>query len=140
MKHVSQRDLYIVRGLPGAGKTALVESLCSPLDKMYSPDDYMVDERGVYAYDNSRVQETIDACQKGVEKAMQRGVSRIFVHALFTKHAHMQPYFKLASRYGYRVFSCVVERHHNGRSEHFSSEASEDESRELRRKRFDIRL
>jgi hypothetical protein len=48
----------------------------------------------------------------------------------------MQPYFDLAERYGYRVYSLIVENRHGGVNEHGVPE----DKLEIMKNRFEISL
>jgi hypothetical protein len=48
----------------------------------------------------------------------------------------MEPYFKLAEKYGYRTFSLIVENRHGGVNEH---DVPEDKL-ELMKNRFEVKL
>jgi hypothetical protein len=48
----------------------------------------------------------------------------------------MRPYFDLAEKYGYKVYSLIVENRHGGVNEHGVPE----DKLELMRKRFEISL
>jgi hypothetical protein len=48
----------------------------------------------------------------------------------------MKPYFELATKYGYKVFSVIVENRHGGHNVHGVPE----ESLEKMRNRFDVKL
>ena len=48
----------------------------------------------------------------------------------------MEPYFKLAEKYGYTVFSVIVENRHGGKNEHGVPE----EKVQVMKDRFQIKL
>lgn len=51
MTKVSEKGLYLVRGVSGSGKTAFVSSIMQESDVVIASDDFMVDETGVYKFD-----------------------------------------------------------------------------------------
>jgi hypothetical protein len=61
---------------------------------------------------------------------------RIVVSNTFTQTWEMQPYFDLAERYGYRVYSLIVENRHGGVNEHGVPE----DKLEIMKNRFEISL
>jgi hypothetical protein len=67
---------------------------------------------------------------------LSSGVSRIVVSNTFTQEWEMQPYYDLAEKYGYRVYSLIVENRHGGVNEHGVPE----EKLVQMKKRFEIRL
>jgi hypothetical protein len=48
----------------------------------------------------------------------------------------MQPYYDLAAKYGYKVFSIIVENRHGGKNVH----GVPDEKLEIMKNRFSIKL
>lgn len=121
------RDLYLVRGLPGAGKTTFVKTLMSMLDTKYSAvnweaDDFFMeeDEDGelVYRFNAGQLAAAHYACQQMCDASMEAGVNAVFISNTFTEEREMQPYVKQAENYGYRVVRLVVENAHGSESGH----------------------
>jgi predicted kinase len=125
------KKLFLVRGLPGSGKTTLAESIC---DTVVSADDYfMVD--GKYQFKADELKSAHAYSQKKCEDAMQAGKD-VAVANTFTKEWEMEFYYDLAERYGYVVFSLIVENRHNGVNVHSVPEDTIDSMQ----KRFEIKL
>ena len=76
------KDLILFRGLPGAGKPTLAETLC---DVAYSADDFFIQPDGAYVYDKARIKEAHEHCLLRTLRAMSKGVSRIGVANTFTE-------------------------------------------------------
>ena len=136
-------SLYLIRGASGAGKSTLVEALMSdkPHAIAFSADDYMR-KGGEYKYDKRRIGLVHMICVSQVEKHMNPnpkgngGWKDIFVHNTFTKTSDMKPYYKLAEKYNYKVFSIIVENRHNGESIHDVPEST----LETQKERFQVCL
>ena len=60
----------------------------------------------------------------------------IVVSNTFTQEWEMDVYFKLAEKYGYKVFVTIVENRHGGKNQH----GVPDDKLELMRNRFEIKL
>ena len=60
----------------------------------------------------------------------------IAVSNTFTQEWEMDVYFKLAEKYGYKVFVTIVENRHGGKNQH----GVPDDKLELMRNRFEIKL
>lgn len=116
------KNLILVRGCPGSGKTTLAESLAWPTGApVYSADQYFereVDGKTVYEFDPKKLGAAHLQCQDKTRKAMMAEFSHIFVANTFTRESEMKDYYKLAEEHGYRVFSIIVENKHNGKDVH----------------------
>lgn len=108
--------LYIVRGLPGSGKSTLAEELMRGFRSMgfhasrHEADDYFM-RRGKYCFDQTKLNEAHAFCQRGVDFAMQAG-EIVAVANTFTRRWEMEPYLKMAKKYGYRVTELTCNGRH----------------------------
>ena len=113
--------LILVRGLPGAGKTAFAKFMAEMyvyLCPVISADDYFTQKDGTYQFVVSKLKDAHLYSQQAVEKHMQTKLEKIFVANTFTTEEEMAPYYKLADVYKYKVYSVIVENRHNGKSVH----------------------
>lgn len=131
------RALYLVRGLPGSGKTTLVNTLTAGMSGwiVRAADQYFEDENG-YHFDASKLPLAHKACFENVKTDMDRWTKNIFVTNTFTEYWEMAPYIKLAEENGYQVFTFVVENRHGNANVH----SVPDQTVEKMRNRFDISL
>lgn len=132
------KSLYLLRGLPGAGKSTLAKKLG---DAHFEADMYFTNENGQYIFNGADIKKAHEWCQNEVQLAMilnhTTGTNEnIVVSNTFTQEWEMEPYYKLAETYGYRVFSLVVENRHGGENLH---NVPEDKI-EAMRKRFEVKL
>lgn len=107
------KELFLLRGLPGAGKSTLAKSLSG----IHLEADQYFMEDGEYKFDASKLKEAHAKCQNAV-RVWMGSQDRIIVSNTFTQAWEMQPYYELAEKYGYRVYSLVVENRHGGESIH----------------------
>jgi predicted kinase len=130
------KNLILVRGVSGSGKTTFAELMSwNPAAPVFAADDYfMVD--GEYKFDGSKLKDAHADCQKRTENAMNAEFEKIFVANTFTREWEMKAYYDLAEKYGYRVYSIVVENRHDGVNEHGVPE----EAVQGMRDRFEIKL
>jgi len=125
--------LYIVRGIPGSGKSTFAKQLTS---NVFEADQYFLDGEGNYNFDFTKIKDAHKDCQDNVRSAMQSSISKIAVSNTFTQEWEMEIYFKLAKEFGYKVFTLVVENRHGGTNVH---NVPEDKV-ELMKNRFEIKL
>ncbi len=113
------KTLYIVRGLPGSGKSTFAKTIGGT--HFETDNFFMVD--GEYKFDGTKIKEAHNWCQNSVNSAMilnnTAGLNEtIVVSNTFTQEWEMKPYFEMAETYGYRVFSIIVENRHGGVNQH----------------------
>lgn len=113
------KELILLRGLPGSGKTELAR-IFSEGNKYpcFSVDDYFTDKNGAYSFRFDENHLAYKACEENTRKCMEAGAEKIFLHNTFTLDWEMEPYFRLASEFGYRVHVLTVEKHHTGKNSH----------------------
>jgi len=131
------KTLYIVRGIPGAGKSTFAKSVGG----VHIEADQFFMMNGKYNFDITKIKLAHKYCQNQTEAWMktdgtQVNNDKIVVSNTFTQEWEMEPYFKLAEKYGYRTFSLIVENRHGGVNEH---DVPEDKL-ELMKNRFEVKL
>jgi predicted kinase len=131
------KTLYIVRGVPGSGKSTFAKSIGG----IHIEADQFFMENGKYNFDITKIKLAHKYCQNQTEAWMktdgtQVNNDKIVVSNTFTQEWEMEPYFKLAEKYGYRTFSLIVENRHGGVNEH---DVPEDKL-ELMKNRFEVKL
>lgn len=94
------KKLYIMRGLPGSGKSTKAGTLAL---HVFSNDDYFVGVDGIYRYDVSKIKHAVNDCQRRVETAMASEQTPIVVDNTHTRRFEYQFYLDAAKFYGYTV-------------------------------------
>jgi len=121
------KKLFLLRGLPGSGKSTLAESLAIGAGSAHFEADMFFVKNGEYKFDANQLKNAHNWCRNEVEYAMQFGyrgnpvnspLGNIVVSNTFTQEWEMKPYYELAEKYGYQVYSLIVENRHGGVNEH----------------------
>jgi predicted kinase len=95
--------LYIVRGLPGAGKTTRALALAAEIDAGHaSADDYFTDEDGIYRFDPRDLPAAHAECQDKARKFLTHGLP-VVVHNTFTQGWELTPYVEMARKFGAEI-------------------------------------
>jgi len=130
------KELLLLRGCPGSGKSTLAKSLSNANTGYVEADMYFVKD-GEYKFDSSKLKDAHEWCRKEVENYMgPYGFDKVIVSNTFTQEWEMKPYYKLAEKYGYMVFSLIVENRHGGVNEHGVPE----DKLEQMKNRFEVKL
>jgi len=135
--NIMDKKLYIVRGLPGSGKTTFAKTLGGV---HFESDQYfMVD--GEYKFDVTKLKNAHSWCQTQVSNAMILNYTAninnvIVVSNTFTQEWEMTPYVEMANEWGYTVFTVIVENRHGGKNVHGVPE----DKLEMMKNRFEIKL
>lgn len=132
------KTLFLLRGVPGAGKSTLAKMLNA--DAHFETDNFFVRE-GVYNFEPSKIGMAHEWCQAQVDNAMlvdytSNLYETIVVSNTFTQEWEMEAYYEMAKQYKYRVISIVVENRHGGVNNHG---VPEDKVQAMR-DRFEIKL
>lgn len=106
-------NIYLIRGLPGVGKTTLANRLVG-FENVFEADHFFI---GVilgtnqvgYRFDPSKIKDAHQACQCGVEDRISayQGVD-IAVSNTFTQRWEMEPYYRLRENYDVRIIEITV--------------------------------
>ena len=126
------KELILLRGLPGSGKSTLARTLGGPV---FEADQFFMVE-GEYKFEPSLLKNAHIDCQNKTHVAMLDEHKKIIVSNTFTQEWEMENYYYLAKKYGYRVYSVIVENRHGGENEHGVPADKVD----VMEKRFEIKL
>ncbi len=97
-----KKTLFIIRGIPGSGKSALGELLAPGVS--YAADDYFTESDGTYNFNPAKLPRAHDLCLVNIESAMEHNIERIAVCNTFTRKWEAASYFELAEEHDYSVF------------------------------------
>ncbi len=112
-------SLILLRGLPGSGKTTLAKELSeNGKYPVFSVDDFFTATNGDYKFEFDKNHLAYKQCEENTKSAMQKDCPKIFIDNVFSLEWEMEPYFKMASEFKYKVFVLTVENHHKGKNIH----------------------
>ena len=109
--------LYLIRGLPGSGKTIFAKSL----GIFHVEQDMRLIRDGKYTWTKESVTNAVAFCRTAAKHAMLEGMDLVISNT-FTRRFEMQFYLDLANRLGYEV--CVFKARGNFGSIHNVPEES----------------
>lgn len=101
-----EKVLYLVRGLPGSGKSTIARQLAPAF--YLEADMYFNQPDGSYKYDPSKIRDAHKWCRDQCEEHMKMGLSPIPISNTFTQQWEMTPYVEMAKQYGYVVTILTV--------------------------------
>lgn len=127
------RTLYLLRGLPGAGKSTFAKRLDG---QHYESDMYFYDTDGNYNFDASKLYNAHKWCENNVNHIMSFGKKDMIVSNTFTTEKELKPYLEMAKEHNYRVVSLVIENRHGNNSIHNVP----DETMDKMQRRFTFKL
>ena len=126
------KQLILLRGLPGSGKS----TFANLLGGIHVEADQYFMQDGEYKFDASKLKQAHTWCKLRVEHSMEDGVDKITVSNTFTQEWEMDAYFELAEKYGYQISCLIVENRHDSKNIH----GCPDDKIKQMRNRFEIKL
>jgi predicted kinase len=130
------KSLILVRGIPGSGKTTFAEFLADDGSWPVLSADQFFEKNGKYEWKPELLPRAHEWCQTVVMKHMRMDFGKIFVANTFTTDSEMAPYISLANKFGYRVFTIIVENRHGNINVHDVPELTISKMKD----RFSIKL
>ena len=124
--------VFIVRGLPGSGKSALAKQLAEVVCE--NDDVFTIGDR--YQFEVSKMSLAIGTCKAKFMTAIDDGVKRIAVANTFAKEEDAKFYIDVAKKYGYKVFQVIAQNINDTKNIH----EVKNEVVENMRKKFEVTL
>jgi len=96
--------MFVMRGLPGCGKSTIVKTLLEvfPKGRACSADDYFIED-GVYKFDRTKLKEAHAYSQNKAQDLCQKLTNPVIIDNTHVKRWEMGPYFKAAANHRYNV-------------------------------------
>lgn len=117
-----KKIVYILRGIPGSGKSLLAEQLTTSIGKYISTavctaDDYFMHD-GEYKYVPENIGTAHEWCKCNFEENILGGTDIIVVANTAVREKDVKCYRDIAIEHGYNVFVLTVENWHEGKDSH----------------------
>lgn len=126
-----EKIVYILRGIPGNGKSTLAEQLCdtNKSSVICCADDYFM-HNNEYLFNAEKLGSAHKWCQQLFLENLTDETEIIVVANTNTRERDVNVYRKLAIEHGYTVFVLTVENWHNGNDVHNVPEETKEKMRE----------
>jgi predicted kinase len=117
---MESKNLILLRGLPGAGKSSLANVLSeNGKYPVFAIDNYFTDKiTGEYQFNFAENYLAYQQCESLCKQALVQGITKVFIDNTFTLDWELAPYFKLAAHFGYTLYVLTVEKYHNQANMH----------------------
>jgi predicted kinase len=117
--YMSRQTLYLIRGLPGSGKSSLMETFLTNevVDEFYEADQFIDDINGELLYTSASITEAHRLCYQKTLDSLLR-YENVGVSNTFVEDWELEPYLNLAKSINIKVVSIVVENRHEGVNTH----------------------
>lgn len=130
--------LYLIRGVPGSGKSDLANTLrwCNAVAVVIEADQHFINEvTGKYNFDASQLGYAHQRCQQRCKEYLRQGFP-IAVSNTSTTEKEVEVYRKIAEELGCKFVSIIVENRHGGVNQHNVPE----EKVQQMKNRFSVKL
>lgn len=99
--------LYIIRGLPGSGKTTLGLMIADELNALHYEADMFFFSAGEYLYKREFIADAHKWCFSQVKEGLEEGHT-VVVSNVFHRKSNIRPYTEMAIRLGlkYTIIHC----------------------------------
>ena len=128
--------LYLIRGLPGSGKSSFADILLHTgvVNYSFEADDYFIDENLEYRFEASKLKDAHEWCQINTKARLK--FDSVVVSNTSTTEKEVETYRKIAEEVGAKFVSIVVENRHEGKNIHNVPE----EALQRMKNRFTLKL
>lgn len=112
--------LYLVRGLPGSGKSTFAKQLVSSglVDDHFEADMFFIHPKtGEYNFNRDQLPKAHMWCQSETKESLSAGRS-VVVSNTFVQEWEIEAYIEMAKECNAKLVSTVVENRHEGKTLH----------------------
>lgn len=128
--------LYLIRGLPGSGKSTFAWQLFKNrlVQRMYEADDYFT-ESGIYDFDPTKLEDAHNQCKRNTWLALYEGMSVAVSNTSCTEW-EVETYATIARETEANFVSIIVENRHGGKNIHGCPDAKVEQMK----RKFHVKL
>ena len=130
------KELVILRGLPGSGKSTFAKLLTTGRDAVIIENDQYMYEDGIYVWSTSKIKAAVKDTNERLYKALVKKVELIVISNVNARANDFSTYIEIGNLHGYKVSSIIVEN----RAETKSIHNVEDETMQRMSENFQIKL
>ena len=112
------KTVWILRGIPGCGKTTVAEKLSEQLNGVHVEADMYFSRNGEYIFDPSKLKQAHEWCFSTFKQYIDTSCENIIVSNTSTMYWEFERYKQHAEENGYMVHVLICENYHNGENEH----------------------
>lgn len=114
------KTCWVIRGLPGSGKTSIAKKLVAQLSdaRVVEADEYFYQQDGSYQFDASKLKLAHEWCFDQFKKIVDDVYSNVIVSNTSTMCWEFERYKKYAEENSYMVHVLICENYHNGENVH----------------------
>jgi predicted kinase len=115
---MSQRNLIILKGVSGSGKTTFAKLIEYPCC-ICTADDYFYDKNGQYNFDLNKLGLAHAACRDKFDEAIKDPIiTNIVIANTNTKESDYSYYVNRAEKFGVNVMYVILEKRHDNPNVH----------------------
>lgn len=115
---MSFRKVFIVRGVPGSGKTTLAKGIAKKYNtEEFEADHYLLNSEGKYEYDKNKLARAHSKCITEGFKHLQRNNTVVFANTFIHK-SDIEFYAKYMKEQGIKAEVYIIQSNFAGKSLH----------------------
>ena len=104
---IGKKIVFIMRGVPGSGKSTIAKEIAHPDGVIHSTDSYF-EENGEYTFDPSKLGENHEKNFQSFQKSLSGEKPIVVVDNTNIKRSHFEKYIDAAKEKGYLVHEVAV--------------------------------
>lgn len=112
------KELIILRGLPGSGKSTFAYLLTKDRNSVIIENDQFMYEDGIYVWKQSKLKQAVKHTSEKLNKALNDEVEYIVISNVNARESDFNHYTKIAKEKGYKVSVVIMENRAETKSRH----------------------